>query len=78
MPIVIIYHLTVMPRVDGQGGVGVKLTLLQPGGADYAHLITASPPGFENPAASLYLEWLKYSMICSFQVIRDWIMGTVP
>ena len=23
-------------------------------GADYAHHITASPPGFENPAASLY------------------------
>ena len=25
-------------------------------GADYAHHITASPPGFENPAASLYIE----------------------
>ena len=25
-------------------------------GADYAHHITASPPGFENPAASLLLE----------------------
>ena len=24
--------------------------------ADYTHHITASPPGFENPAASLYLE----------------------
>ena len=23
------------------------------GGADYAHHITASPPGFENPAAAL-------------------------
>ena len=23
-------------------------------GADYAHHITASPPGFENPAASLH------------------------
>ena len=23
-------------------------------GADYAHHITASPPGFENPAAALY------------------------
>ena len=33
--------------------MGVQLTLLQPGGADYAHHITASPPGFENPAASL-------------------------
>ena len=25
-------------------------------GADYAHHITASPPGFENPAASLLNE----------------------
>jgi hypothetical protein len=33
--------------------LGVQLTLLQPGGADYAHHITASPPGFENPAAAL-------------------------
>ena len=24
-------------------------------GADYAHHITASPPGFENPAAALFL-----------------------
>ena len=24
-------------------------------GADHAHHITASPPGFENPAASLHL-----------------------
>ena len=48
-----------MPLVGGQGGfyptrnLGVQLTLLQPGGADYAHHITASPPGFENPVASL-------------------------
>ena len=26
-------------------------------GADYAHRITASPPGFENPAASLLLHF---------------------
>ena len=49
----------VLPLVGGQGGLqptrnlGVQLTLLQPGRADYAHQITASPPGFENPAASL-------------------------
>ena len=53
---------TVLPLVGGQGELyptrnfGVQLTLLQPGGgADYAHHITASPPGFENPAASLFL-----------------------
>ena len=27
-------------------------------GADYAHHITASPPGFENPAAALPLDGL--------------------
>ena len=26
-------------------------------GADYAHHITASPPGFENPAAALIHYW---------------------
>ena len=26
-------------------------------GADYAHHITASPPGFENPAAALLYYW---------------------
>ena len=29
-------------------------------GADYARHITASPPGFENPAASLQHQCLKY------------------
>ena len=29
-------------------------------GADYAHHITASPFGFENPAASLHQVKLKY------------------
>ena len=28
--------------------------------ADYAHHITASPPGFENPAASLLWYGLQY------------------
>ena len=36
--------------------LGAQLTLLQPGRADYAHHITASPPGFEIPAASLDLD----------------------
>ena len=37
----------------GWANFGVQLTPLQSGGADYAHHITASPPGFENPAAAL-------------------------
>ena len=32
-----------------------QLTLSQPGGAHYAHHITASIPGFENPAAALHM-----------------------
>ena len=44
------------------GWAGLNLAHLEVGssvnpitikGADYAHHITASPPGFENPAASL-------------------------
>ena len=31
-------------------------------GVDYAHHITASPPGFENPAAALTLDF-KYSLL---------------
>ena len=48
-----------MPLVGGLGALkptrnlGFQLTLFQPGGADYAHRITACPPGFENLAASL-------------------------
>ena len=31
-------------------------------GADYAHHITACPPGFENPAAALHMQnWTFYS-----------------
>ena len=33
--------------------LGVLLTLFQPEGADYAHHITASTPGFKNLTTSL-------------------------
>ena len=45
-----------MPLVGGQGGLpefGSSVNPITTKGADYAHHITASPPGFENPAASL-------------------------
>ena len=48
-----------MPRAGGQGGLyptlnlGLQLNLFKPGGPDYAHRVTASPPGFENLSASL-------------------------
>ena len=32
---------------------------------------------FRTIYVEILLEWLKYSMICRFQVIRDWIMGIV-
>jgi hypothetical protein len=35
--------------------MGVLFTLFQPEGADYAHHITASTPGFENLTTSLPL-----------------------
>ena len=34
-------------------GFGVSVNPITTKGADYDHHITASPPGFENPAASL-------------------------
>ena len=45
-----------MPLVGGPTrNLGAQLTLLQPGGEDFAHHNTASPPGFETPAAALNL-----------------------
>ena len=44
-----------MPLVGGQGEFGSSVNPITTGGADYAHYITASPPGFENPVASLYV-----------------------
>ena len=34
---------------------GTSVNPITTRGADYAHHITASPPGFENPAASLLM-----------------------
>ena len=51
--------MAVMPLAGGQGGLypfrnlGVQLTLFQPEGADYAHQITDSTPGFENLTTAL-------------------------
>ena len=33
---------------------GISVNPITTRGADYAHHITASPPGFENPAAALW------------------------
>ena len=46
--------VTVMTLASGLGGLkntrnlGFQLTVFQPRGVDYAHHITACPPGFEN------------------------------
>jgi hypothetical protein len=39
--------------------LGVLLTLFQPEGANYAHHITDSTPGFENLKTALILMYLK-------------------
>ena len=36
---------------------GVSVNPITTRGADYAHHITASPPGFENPAAALNVDY---------------------
>ena len=40
---------------------GISVNPITTRGADYAQRITASPPGFENLAASLYIE-VKFGM----------------
>ena len=48
--------MAVMPLVGGalaHPEFGTSVNPITTRGADYAHHITASPPGFENPAASL-------------------------
>ena len=45
-----------LPLEGGQGGLSEFVSSVNPittRGADFVHHITASPPGFENPAASL-------------------------
>ena len=47
--------MAVMPLVGGalaHPEFGTSVNPITTRGADYAHHITASPPGFENPAAS--------------------------
>ena len=50
---------TVLPLVGGQGGhpeFGRSVNPITTRGAEYAHHITASPPGFEILAASLCMD----------------------
>ena len=49
------------------GAVGVLLTLFQPEGADYAHHITGSTPGFGNLTTALYCKHeVNHFYVCSF------------
>ena len=41
---------------------GSSVNPIKTRGADYAHHLTASPPGFENPAASLHCEVIAKSV----------------
>ena len=50
-----------MPLAGGQGGLVSSVNPITTRGADYTHHITASPPGFENPAASLQYESFQYA-----------------
>ena len=61
-----------LPLVGGQGGpdFGSSVNPFTTRGADYAHHITASPPGFENPAASLRN---VYKIISCFKTATDYV-----
>ena len=55
-----------MPLEGGQGPeFGSSVNPITTRGADYAHHITASPPGFENPAASLPTDLADYAHLIS-------------
>ena len=53
---------------------GSSINSITTRGADYAHHITASPPGFENPAASLQHVLPVFSLLmfcaCNFHVLN--------
>ena len=51
-----------------------QLTLFQPWGADYAHHITASPPGFQNPAAAL--PYVMFESKKKNQIFIEFLDGT--
>ena len=57
-----IYIIYIRAVVSGSAGgtlahqeLGMLLTLFQPEGADYAHHITGSTPGFGNLTTALYI-----------------------
>ena len=47
----------------GRVGFGSSVNPITTRGADYAHHITASPPGSENPVASLHGVFLRFHEI---------------
>ena len=49
-------YISVMPLALAHSKFGSSINPITTRGADYAHHITASPPGFENPAASLLVD----------------------
>ena len=64
-----------LPLVGGQGGLahlefGSSVNPITTRGADYAQRITASPPGFENPAAALYYIRFLYSELIYFLLLN--------
>ena len=52
-----------------------QLTLFQPGGTDYAHLITTGTPGFSNLPTALFSENSNYCRESLLEVIRQNIAG---
>ena len=55
-PIPISFYLSYIKELSHPRNLGVLLTLFQPDGADCAHHITATTPGFKNLMTSLYYD----------------------
>ena len=47
-------------------------------GADYAHHISASPPGFENPAAALLMDLISKFYVDSKNVSKTFLHRHYP
>ena len=62
-------HAVLQPQACRPWGFQDQLTLSQPGGADYAHHITTSTPGFTDLTTALNLLVFQPQNVCQSVLI---------
>ena len=66
-----IHLFLIVLDIDSSGAeFGSSVNPITTRGADYAHHITVSPPGFENPAASLSVDQIFYFVIINLTLMN--------